>query len=329
VNAELRTTEIARLDRLLLLPLAIVLVAIACSCRTVRSINNHYHGGTARPVVAVTAFENLANVSGRWNLGEGMADLLVTELLESERVVVLERKDLKGVVDEIVLQGRDLFRKEGRVQRGRLKNAQYIVRGSVTDFTESMTVSGWFGIRWLKIFGGGNRARVAVVLRVSDVETGEVVSSVKASHSVSAGGLGAEARYKDLAFGGDAFFRTPLGKATEGAIRKAVRQVLRDLPVQYWQPRVAEAGTDHVVINGGRNVRVREGQVFDVREHPREITDPVTGNVIDVVPGRVIGRVQVTRVNPESSHGVIESGAAKRGDVLELVRGRREKKVRD
>ncbi|OQA24614.1 MAG: hypothetical protein BWY59_02132 [Verrucomicrobia bacterium ADurb.Bin345] len=85
---------------------------------------------------------------------------------------------------------------------------------------------------------------------------------------------------------------------------------------------MAEAGTDHVVINGGHNVRVREDQVFDVREHPREVTDPVTGNVIDVAPGAVIGRIRITRVNPESAHGVIESGIAKRGDVLEPVRRR-------
>ena len=322
MNAELRTNTTPRIGIQACLRFAAVILLLVSGCRSVHSVNTHYRGRTARPVVAVTSFENLANASGRWNLGDGMADLLVTELMDSERVVVLERQNLKGVVDELVLQGRDLFRKEGRVQRGRLKNAQYIIHGSVTDFTESMQVSGWLGIRWLRLFGRGNRARVAVVVRVSDVETGQIVSSVKAASSVSAGGLGAEARYKDIAFGGDAFFRTPLGKATEGAIRKAVRHVLRDLPVQYWQPRVAEAGTDHVVINGGHNVRVREDQVFDVREHPREVTDPVTGNVIDVAPGAVIGRIRITRVNPESAHGVIESGIAKRGDVLEPVRRR-------
>lgn len=305
--------------------LAVVLFA-AAGCASIRGDRDyaraHYRGRVAKPVVAVTDFENLAGAAGRWNLGEGMADLLVTELMDTERVVVLERKDIKGLVDEIVLQGRDLFRKEGRVQRGRLKNAQYIVRGSVTDFTESVRASGWLGMRWMRIFGGGERARVSVVVRVSDVETGEIVSSVKAARSVSAGGIGVEARYKDVAFGGDAFFRTPLGKATEAALRDAVKQILRDLPARRWQPRVAEAGTDHVVINGGRNMKVREGDAFAVREEPREITDPVTGNVIDVVPGRPVGNVRVTRVNAESAHGVIESGTAKRGDCLEPVKGR-------
>jgi len=107
-------------------------------------------------------------------------------LLDADRVIVLERKDLKDVLNEIVLQGRDLFRKEGKADRGRLKNAKYLVRGSVTDFTETNEYSGWFGISWLKVFGHGSQARVAIHIKVSDVESGEIVSSVKAAKTVTA-----------------------------------------------------------------------------------------------------------------------------------------------
>lgn len=273
-----------------------------------------------KPVLAVTDFENLANTQGQWNLGKGMADVLVTQLLDTDRVIVLERKDLKDVLNEIVLQGGDLFRKEGKVDRGRLKNAKYLVRGSVTDFTETSEGSGWFGISWLRIFGRGSHARVAINIKVSDVESGEIVSSVKAAKTVSAGGVGAEGRYKNMAFGGDAFFRTPLGKATESAIYSALRQILRELPVTCWKPRIAESTGDTVVINGGKNVRVRLGDKFFVREAPRDITDPATGNVIETVPGRVVGKIQVTKVNPASAYAVIDTGVAKRGDFLETVR---------
>jgi curli biogenesis system outer membrane secretion channel CsgG len=274
----------------------------------------------ARPVVAVTDFENLANASGRWNLGDGMADLLVTELLKTDRVIVLERKDLKNILEELALQSKDLFRKEGKAARGRLRNAQYLIQGSVTDFTESSEIGGWLATRWLRLFGRSRRARVAVVIRVSDVESGQILSSVKAEHSVSAGGLGAAAQYKDVAFGGDAFFRTPLGRATEEAIRKAVRQILRDLPVRPWEPRIADSSPGFVVINGGRNVRLKVGDEFVVREAPREITDPVSGQIIETVPGSTRGRVRVTEVRDSASSGVLLEGAADRGDYLEAVR---------
>ncbi|MFH0953318.1 MAG: CsgG/HfaB family protein [Verrucomicrobiota bacterium] len=313
---------ILRRALLALLVLALVLPEMGCltlvSSRDAARRSSPYHSGRVmKPVVAVTDFENLSSFPGQWNLGRGMADLLVAQLLETERVVVLERKHLDEVVGEILRQGQDLFRREGRVEKGRLKNAKYLVRGTVTDFTETAETSGWFGIRWLRLFGRGARSRVAITVHVSDVETGEIVSSVKAAKSVSAGGVGASARYKDLAFGGDAFFRTPLGKATEAAIKSAVAQIFRDLPVAYWQGRVAEAGPDDVVINGGKNVRIREGDVFRVREEGRDITDPATGNVIERVPGKVVGKIRITEVNAASAHAVLVDGAAQRGEYLE------------
>lgn len=284
-----------------------------------------FYGGSSRsrssqkvkPVLAVVDFENRANFSGQWNLGGGMADLLVTELLESDRVTVLERQHLDDVVGEIMRQGRDLFRDEGKVERGRLKNAKYLVRGVVTDFTVTGESSGWFGLSAFRAHGRGSKARVAINVKVSDVENGEIISSVKTDSSVSAGGFGVDYDYKAIAFGGDTFFRTPIGRATEGAIAKAVKKILKDLPTQYWEPRVAEAGPDLVVINGGDNVHLREGDVFVIREAGRNVTDPVTGNVLETVPGRVKGRVEVRAVKGRSAHAILLEGEAERGDLLE------------
>ncbi len=301
------------------------LLALTSACQSPRSplagqhLTPDQRQQTLKPVVAVVDFENLANFSGQWNLGRGMADVLVTELLDSDQVVVLERKNLGDVLNEIVLQGQELFRKEGKVERGRLKNAKFLFRGVITDFAETDSGSGWFGIPWLRIFGRGSHARVCINVKVSEVETGEIVASVKAEKKVSAGGVGAETRYKNMSFGGDAFFRTPLGEATEGAIRLAVRKILRELPTQYWKPCVAEVEDDLVVINGGENVRLRAGDIFAVREASRNITDPVTGNVIENVPGRVVGHVQVRTVNPTSAHAGFLDGTAERGQFLEPV----------
>lgn len=272
-----------------------------------------------KPVVAVIDFENRANFSGQWNLGSGMAELLVTELLDSGKVTVLERKHLDDVVGEIVRQGQNLFRSEGRVEPGRLKNAKFMIRGVVTDFTVTGEASGWFGVSSFAARGGGKRCRVAINVYISEVESGEIISSVKADSTVSAGGFGAGVNYKEVSFGGDAFFRTPLGRATEAAIGKAVKKILKDLPTQYWEPRVAEAGPDGVLLNGGENVGLQGGEIFAVREDGRDITDPVTGNVVDHVAGRVIGRIQVRQVNPLSALAVQLDGTARRGSLLERL----------
>lgn len=54
-----------------------------------------------------------------------------------------------------------------------------------------------------------------------------------------------------------------------------------------------------------------------VREAPQPVTDPVTGNVIDVKPGKVIGRIRVLTIKETASYGVLEEGTARRGDLVE------------
>ena len=273
-----------------------------------------------KPVVAVVDFENKASFSGQWKLGAGMAELLVNQLVESERVVVLERQHIGDVVGEIVRQGQDMFRAEGRAQKGRLKNAQYLIRGTVTDFTVIGDTSGWFGAPQGGVRARSQRARVALAVKVSDVASGEVISSVQTEGTASSGGLGATVNYKGVSFGGDAFFQTPLGKATESALGRAVKKILHELPRQAWQPRVADLFEGQAIINGGRSVGLREGTEYVVRGSPREVTDPVTGNVIDVVPGKVIGRIRVKEVKETASYAEIVEGEARRGDALEPAR---------
>lgn len=272
-----------------------------------------------RPVVAVTDFENSANFGGQWNLGGGMAEMMIERLMSADEVTVLERKHINGVVGEIVQQGRDLFRREGRVERGRLMNARYLVRGVVTDFTVTGDASGWFGAPGARARTRRSRARVGLYVTVSDVETGEIVSAVRTEGSATSGGLRAAVDYRDFTFGGDAFFRTPLGRATQTAMNRAVRRVLRDIPRERWEPRVAEGGHDRVVVNGGENVGLRVGQRFVVREEGRRITDPITGDVLERVPGRAIGELEIRVVHPVSAHAVLLEGKARRGDFLQAA----------
>lgn len=277
---------------------------------------------TVLPVVAVMDFENKANASGHWNLGHGMAEAITTALIDTKRVTIAERQNLGDVVGEIVRQNSELFRPEGKVARGRLINAQYVIRGAVTDFTITQEGSAW--IRWASfgLFGRGANARVAIHLRIDDVESGEVIRSVKADGNATSTGVGGMAEYKDVAFGGDAFYRTPLGHATEQAIGRAVNQILKALPKDSWtwKPRVAEAADEACVVNGGKNVGLKPGARFLVRESPRAITDPVTGNVLERLPGRVIGRITVTEVRPLSSTARVDEGRVARNDVLERIR---------
>ncbi len=270
-----------------------------------------------KPVVAVTTFRNETGFSGQWELGRGVPDLLVAELLQTSHVVVVDRQNLPEVVGEITRQGNELFRKEDGVTRGRLKNARYLIRGVITDFTQTGNATGWF--RSSKVEAGiwGARALVMINLTIIDVETGEVLCSVPAEGSAYASFKWAKFNYKDVSFGGDAFFKTPIGTATREALQHAVCQILQHLPITTWQPRIAEATASSIIINGGENYRVQTNTIFNVRAAGRTITDPTTGNVVDFIPGTIIGQVKITQVRPQASEGVIIAGKAQRGDFLE------------
>ena len=304
---------------------AILAAALAGSCarRMYDARPGRPAGGVSprviRPVVAVSDFDNQAGFSGQWQLGGGMADLLASQLLQTERVIVLERRNLPDVLSEIARQGQNLFRKEGRVNQGRLKNARFLLRGTVTDFTVTQDSTGWFGVSHLHTWFGSSAARVSLSVKIADVETGEILGSVRAESSASAGFWGGAINYHQVTFGGDAFYRTPLGHATESAMRQAVRQILRSLPTEYWEPRVAEVDGGDVIVNGGENVDLRRGAEFVVRGEGRTVTDPLTGDVIEHMPGKVIGRIRVTEVHAASAHAALEEGAAQRGSVLEPV----------
>jgi len=82
---------------------------------------------------------------------------------------------------------------------------------------------------------------------------------------------------------------------------------------------VAEVEGAEVVINGGTAMDVSVGQEYVVRATPRPVTDPVTGDVIDVKPGKVIGRVRVQTVKETAAYGMLVEGEARRGDVLETA----------
>lgn len=297
---------------------ALALTVLAGGCLTSRRGADFglERPSTVKPVVAVASFKNHSGFSGQWNLGDGMADMLTTKLLATDAVIVLERQELKSVIDEIMLQGQKLFRREGGVRVGRLKGARYLITGSITDFTVTDDSSGWFGTPKLRTWGRGSRSKVSLHMRVSEVETGQVLDSVKGEASAYAGWFGADIDYKKFNFGGNAFARTPLGKATEKAIERAVRQIVEILPQDSSPLCVAHAGPDNLILNAGANAGIRKGDRFIVRKPGREITDPVTGDPIETLPGKICARIEVYRVNENSAHARYDEGSAERGDLL-------------
>lgn len=272
------------------------------------------------PRIAVASFQNRSNFEGQWELGSGMADLLVSELVASRNFVVLERQYLEGVVGEIRRQKLPFFRRENQVEDGRLDNVRYLIRGVITDFSQTSGGSLWMGFRRLFIGTGGYTARVGLTLTIVDVENGTIVDSVRSEGKARASETYLSASYKGVQFGGKAFFQTPLGEATAKAIRRGLKGIVRKIPQQPWQAMIADVQGEQIIINGGRDRGVRVGHTYQARRAGTAVTDPVTGDLLDVLPGEVLGMLEVVEVRDHLAVGVLISGYGfARGQRLERV----------
>ncbi len=264
-----------------------------------------------KPTVAVMKFENRAASALSWDLGTGMRDILVDRLVATQRYHVIERPELGSVIDELRLQNSGVTRDQDRARPGRLKNVRYLVKGTITDFGHVSQDSGFLGLPNMELLTGGSRAVMGLTLYVVDVESGEIISSESIEESVRASDVSVQAGYRDVAFGGSVFYRTPLGRATARVIDEAVVKVTRTIAARRWQPRIAlvqERGT--VVINGGRDRRVPDGATYEVYRLGSPIIDPDTGDTLGHQPGEAIGRIRIREVRDRYSVGTILHGNA-------------------
>ena len=165
--------------------------------------------------------------------------------------------------------------------------------------------------------GRGYAARVSLTLTIVAIETGEIANSVQTEGVARTGEAYVAAKYKGIAFGGDLFFKTPLGAATREAIESGVRGIDSGIPPNLWRPMIAAIADGRIIVNGGTNHGFREGAVFSVRAAARRITDSATGDVISLLAGDRVGTIRIEYVQERIAFASIVDGAGfERGQWL-------------
>lgn len=207
-----------------------------------------YNGPKAR--IAVLDFENKAGAS-YGALGNGMSDMLATELLNTNRFIVLERQKLAGVLAE-----QDLAR-TGRIQpgtgaaTGQIEGAELLVTGAITEF-EPNYQGGGIGIggghlgghRWSRhgsvggIGIGLQQAYVALDLRVIDTRTSRLVAATTVTGKTSDWGIGIGGgrwgRHSIMGGSLGVFKNTPMEKAVRQCLAAAIAFVVSRTPANYY-----------------------------------------------------------------------------------------------
>ena len=265
----------------------------------------------AKVRVAVMNFEN--NSTWHWwgdNLGAAAADELATQLVQTGKYTVLERRELASILQEQNLGASGAVTGATAAKVGKLLGVQLILTGSITAFSVKRTSIGLRGIG-----GSYSNAESKVDARLVNTETGEVM--------VVATGQGNK-RMGGGYFKGVSAEQTFDQGAAQEALRPAVEQVVLKLSEQTasLQSLTPAAPEGQIVstraglyyINRGQAAGIKVGQKFSVHHVVDEIKD-ADGRLLDKVIEET-GVLEVTQVLSQSAVCKLVSGKAAVNDTV-------------
>jgi curli biogenesis system outer membrane secretion channel CsgG len=197
-----------------------------------------------RPAIAVLNFE-FGSIqhwwSGNQDIGQGIADLLVDELVNDGSFRMIERKKLDAILAEQDFSQSERADPSAKTlaKVGKMLGVKYLVVGSVTKFgTEKSNKSiggGGFGSKFGPDIQGivaaelARLARAPVKLmldRAEEVTSKGEGTSKRSGLLLSGGGGGAVSTVGHIEFGSSDFRDTILGEATDAAVKATAAKLI-------------------------------------------------------------------------------------------------------
>src|ERR1700694_1432373 len=295
----------------------------------------------ARKRVAVLDFDYAtvrSYVADIWgsdqDIGRGIADMLVTQMVRNGTYSVIERKQLDRILHEQNFQQSGRADASTAAQLGRLLGVDAIIIGSVTQFgrdDKKMGVGGGVRVGGVGLGGIGRRSAKAVVgidARIIDIKTAEILGVAtgfgesKRSGATLVGGaaVGGVAAGGAFDMSSSNFGGTILGEATRLAVDSLVTELVGAAPkiqetVAAISGLVADVAGSELIINVGTTNGVRVGTEYAVTRPGREIKDPATGRVLRRVTTSV-GKLKSTLADETSATGTLTGGPGQVGDCV-------------
>ncbi|WP_084696237.1 CsgG/HfaB family protein [Salisaeta longa] len=277
---------------------------------------------TIKKRIAVLSFEDKTDQNYRWgskSAGEGMADMLITELVQSDRYTVLERTQINKVLQEQDLGARGIVTAQSAAEVGKMLGAELVIFGAITEFGYKQRSTGGATRR----FGIGIKSTTAVVatdVRMVNATTGEIVAAENVRKEESKRGLSVDTDKLD--FGSQsAFDESLVGEATREAIDRIVALIDNGAQNVQWSASVITVQNGNVFINAGANSGLENGQTLVVKKPGQSLVDPETGLKLGSVE-KTIGTIRVTDNTMGSGRAakctIVSGSGFARGDIVRL-----------
>ena len=283
--------------------------------------------GAAPKSLAVMKFTTTAGgghsywYNASWDLGDGMAEMLTTALVQTGKFKILERQQIHDVLGEQDLGASGRVEPATAAKIGKILGARYLVYGTVNEFEYSKGGEGGaVRIGGIRLGASEARAHIGMDVRIVDAVTSEVLFSTRSTADATRTGF--KVGYSGSDFGADlgTFQKTPLGEATRKAVEFAVTKIVNEFgteagpePTAAWSGTLLVADDGSLVIKAGNHEGLKSGDILTVY---RPKTTKV-GNEVLTVGEDKIGKIRLTSVgDAASSAEVVEGGGFKTGDIV-------------
>lgn len=221
--------------------------------------------------------------SGWHDVGQGMADMLVTALTESNKFIVIEREQLQKVMKEQELGLTGAVNAQTAAKIGQILGVAYIITGSVTEFGVKESKFGVGNIGRALPFGGKidtktNKARVAMDVRMIDTSSAQIVKAATGEGEESSTGVSLDLNMApSVDFGKRGFDETVIGKATRKAVDKVAKAIIAVETSSPWSAKIIKISDNQIYLNSGEEDGIKVGKIVNIYRKGEELVDPDTG----------------------------------------------------
>jgi curli biogenesis system outer membrane secretion channel CsgG len=265
------------------------------------------------------------------DIGKGVSDMLIENLVKSGAYSIIERRALEKVMQEQNFSNSDRADPSSAAKLGKLLGVDAMVIGSITQFGRDDKATGVGGGAFGRTLGGfgiggasrrESKAVVGLTARVVSIDTAEILAASSGTGEskrsgtslLGAGGSGAGAAGAGLDMSSSNFANTIIGEAVRQAVdalgkdldQNAAKLPTREIKVE---GLVADVADNTLILNVGTTGGVKVGDKLQVKRMVREVKDPTSGAVLRRIEN-AIGEVTITEADGSSSVGTF-SGAGK------------------
>ena len=271
--------------------------------------------------VAVFLFDDKSDSNFGWygskSVGEGVSDMIVTELVQSGLYRVIEREQLNALLHEQDLGASGIVTPESAAKVGQLLGVEIAVMGAVSEFGYKRDETG-VRVRGTRVGVGKQSAVAGIDLRLVNTSTGEILLAENVRETKNA--LSGSLDVKQVSFKNQKDFDQSLvGKVTREAVENVVQLINNHSDRVPWQAKVVTSQGGNVYINSGSLDGVEVGEVFKVYRKGQALVDPDTGLELGSID-QEIGAIRVTDNSvgdgKAAACSIVSGSGFEKGDVV-------------